>query len=196
MTDRPGHRVAELLARYDSAVLRPPDAAGAPDPAEAALAVPLQRWCLDGAGPGCSPLLRPLSPPAIAQRLRIGALAGDPERAARIANRLSLVLDGSLRLADSGALGRITLKLQTKLHGALWWRPLREDDPWDCGWLQGSTAALQAFQPRRPTLIVAQSPSPAQWQILRERQAGYAHAVRLLIVGTEPPGLAASPWTV
>jgi hypothetical protein len=200
MSERPGHRLSGLLARYDGSVLRPPDAAAALEGRQATLIEPLRHWCLDGAGPGCSALWRPFSPPTIAQRLRIGALAGDVVRAAHLANHLSLVLDGSLRLAERGSAGRVVLKLQTKLHDARWWRPLRASDPWDCGWLQGGAADLQAFRPRRPTLMVAQDLSEPQLQTLRERQSDYAHAVRLLVVGREPHGLLteepASRWAL
>ena len=187
MAASPAHRLSGLLARYNGTVLRPPDAAPSTTVPQLAVVQYLRRWCLDGAGPGCSPLLRPLSAPAIAQRLRIAVLEGDPPAATRIANHLSLLLDGSLRLAEAGPAGRVALKLQTKLHDALWWRHLRDGDPWDCGWLQGSATDLCAYSPRRPTLVVAKDLSAPTLQTLRERQANYAHAVRLLIVGQVPP---------
>jgi hypothetical protein len=105
------------------------------------------------------------------------------------AEQFCLQLDGSLRMAGSGPLGRLQLRLMTKLNDAMWWRALQPTDPWDCGHVRATPAGLQAmrgFIPRRPTLMVATGLTPALRQellsALQQRQADWPHAVRLLLI--------------
>lgn len=183
-----------LLARFDNALLHPPEGDAAA--AAGALAVPpgaqLLDWChgahiVDAAGlegPGADVL----------------------------AQALALHLDGSDRLAAcTGAVARLTLRLRVKADDlAMAWRAPRRSDCWDCGWLADEPAALARlahWQPRRATLVlvgeVAGSAAPgdpagadtnadldARWHaaghLLAARATTLARRVRLLRVAVTP----------
>lgn len=176
---------AQLTARYDLAALQPPDAGLAPQ-AAAALGRPalrtLRAWCLAGSSP-------------LKTRLAVAVLEGGNVASARtLVQTLCLERDGSLQLlACRGAAGRLALRLKTKLHDLALWRERQPSDPWDAGFLPGTAAGLQAlahFEPRRPTLLVAQGLSTpalrATCALLHARQRHYRHAVRLLLVPAQP----------
>ena len=199
-----------LLARYDSAALRvcPPVTDGVSADADAlARAWPvLLHWCFDGASPGNRPLWRPWAPPLMAQRFAVAQLVGAPDGTLRaVAEAFSRHIDGSDQLlACPGRWARIGLRLRVKWHDAQWWRARQSADPWDSGYLVDEPAALralQAFRPRRATLLVAVDLSAAALQAriatLAAQQARFAHPVRLLVIGTAmPPGPASAPVLV
>lgn len=185
-----------LSARFDLAALRPPaplPAAQTCHPAQDHAAWPaLHRWCLAGSGPGTRPFWSPGRAPAIEERFAVAALAGvDLATQRALAHALCLERDGSLQLqACRTAWGRLQLRAATKLHDALWWRERRPDDAWDCGYVIDTAAGLQAlarFVPRRATLLVADGLSAQTLGVvahgLFSRQALFAHALRLLILG-------------
>lgn len=171
---------ARLTARYDLQALQPPEEL-APPALQAAMTHPawpaLLAWCHEG-GPWAA---RPWPDN--------GASAGAPD--VNLAHTLGLVLDGSLRLrACRGAASRLGLKLRTKLNDVSPWRVRLPADPWDAGWLRPGSAGLQAlqgFQPRRPTLLVAGPELGAPHQqaaqaLLAARPAQARHALRLLVL--------------
>lgn len=193
-----------LSGRFDLAALRPPAPLAAGQtrhPGQDHAAWPaLQRWCLAGVGPGTRPFWRPGSAPAIGERYAVTTLAGvDIATQRALAQALCLERDGSLQLQTCRtAFSRLQLRATTKLHDAMWWRARRPADAWDCGYVIETPAGLQAlerFAPRRATLVVADSLSAAVLRTiatgLQERQAQFAHALRLLIVGAgqTPDGL-------
>jgi hypothetical protein len=189
------HRLSGLGQRFDKQALQPPQAASALAGADKAVLPALQAWCLSDSGPGCSRWTRPLTQPAIDQRLKIATLGPATPCALATAEQLCLQLDGSLRMAGSGPLGRLQLRLMTKLNDAMWWRALRPTDPWDCGHVRATPAgmdAMRGFIPRRATLMVASGLTPALRQellsALQQRQADWPHAVRLLLIGHESSG--------
>ncbi len=197
--------VPVLLARYDAAALRisPPlassnvDADVCADAPARSWAV-LLHWCFDGASPGNRPLWRPWAPPHMAQRFAVAQLVGSPDGTLRaVAEAFSRHIDGSDQLlACPGRWARIGLRLRVKWHDAQWWRARQSADPWDSGYLVDEPAALralQAFRPRRATLLVAVDLPAAALQArittLAAQQARFAHPVRLLVIGTAmPPG--------
>lgn len=175
----------QLGARYDLAALQPPDPAFAPQ-ALAAQGRPgwraLRAWCLAGSSP-------------LQARLAVAVLeGGDATNAHALVQALCLERDGSLQmLACPSAAGRVALRLKTKLHDLSPWRERQPGDAWDAGFLPGTPAGLQAlanFQPRRATLLVAQSLSTpalrATCALLHARQRHYGHALRLLLVPAAP----------
>ena len=173
-----------LLARFDTAVLRPPPADTPWPPADRARFEALRDWCLSGAVPVMTPAL------AIAQL----AGDGDGDASRELALQLCLERDGSLQLRALGATGRMALRLKTKLHDLMPARALRPDDPWDTGSLIASAAGLQAlasFRPRRPSLIVAEGlDRPVLQRVvdtLVQGQAAWAWPVRLLVLGAAQP---------
>ena len=184
-----------LLARYDTAALRVAAAVspGAPaDAAARALAWPaLQDWCFQGAEPGNRPFWRPGAPARVPQRFSVAVLAPALPGAA-LAEAWSRHIDGSDQLLACGGAGaRLALRLRVKACDLLWWRARRREDPWDSGYLVDEPAAwqaLQTFQPRRATFLVALNLSDeavaARIAVLAARQAGFPHPVRLLVVGT------------
>lgn len=190
-----------LSARYDAQALRVelPAAAPAPDAARPdsrrSPAWPLlQAWCFAGAGDGRSPFWQPSALPRVEQRFTLALLTGKPQaQLASLAEAYSRHIDGSDQLAAlRGGAARIGLRLRVKLCDALWWRARRPADPWDSGYLVDEVAALQAlrsFLPRRATLLVAVDLPAAALQeriaLLARRSAGFAHPVRLLVVGPE-----------
>jgi hypothetical protein len=197
--------VAVLSARFDLAALHPPaplPARQVRHPGQDHAAWPaLQRWCLAGAGPGTRPFWRPGSAPAIGEHCTVAALTdADLATQRALAQALCLERDGSLQLqACCTAFSRLQLRAATKLHDAMWWRARQPANAWDCGYVIDTPAGLQAlarFVPRRATLVVAEGLSIDVLRTvaagLQARQAQFAHAVRLLVIGADPmpPGLA------
>jgi hypothetical protein len=187
--------VPVLRARYDTAALRVRSPLG-PGPVPATVAQtrawPLVLdWCFEGALPGNRPFWRPWSLPRPTPRFAVAALAPDASGPA-LAEAVSRHLDGSDQLlACTGRAARLGLRLRVKAQDLVWWRARRRDDPWDSGYLVDEPAAwqaLHAFQPRRATWLVALNLSDeavgARIALLTARQAGFAHPVRLLVVGT------------
>jgi len=206
-----------LIARYDRAALRVGPAAdsigyrpGPLHPHQQAAWTWLQAWCFDGAGDGRSPFMQPVAPPHVPLRWAVAVLTG-PRGSGRshLAEAFSRHLDGDDRLqALRGRAARLRLRLGVKLADACWWRARRADDPWDCGYLVDEALALQAlqhFQPRRATLLVADDlPERALLErvaALAPRSAGFRQPVRLLVITpdiTTVPGCGAAhdagPW--
>lgn len=198
-----------LRARYDNAALQvaPPDPAASRVPGSQAISPSfsqrarpaLEAWCFAGAGDGGSPLWNPWALPRVPTRFAVAVLTGasgapDAELPA-LAEAFSRHIDGSDQLAAlTGAAARIALRLRVKWQDARWWRARQPTDPWDSGYLPDGEAALQAleaFCPRRATLLVALNlPAAAlapRIALLARRSAGFAHPVRLLVVGTPVP---------
>ena len=193
-----------LGARYNLDALRPPDPGTglpAPDAAAAKALHALRCWCLTGSGPGNTPWWRPLALPAVQTRLALTHL--DAARAngfsppQSLAAQLMLDLDGSLLLlACRTPTGRWALRLKTKAQDMMWWRPRQPADAWDCGCVRDTAAGLLAlarFVPRRATLLVVDGLTDATvatvatlWLALQARQHGFAHPVRVLVLGPTP----------
>ncbi len=203
-----------LIARYDDGALRvAPASTNANGETsrcdfsahEKAILVQLLQWCFDGAGNGRSPLWRPWAMPHVGRRLSIAVLVGDTVGgASQLAEALSREIDGSNQLAQAGgAWSRLCLRLRVKWNDCLWWRARELADPWDSGYLVDDPPALrrlQAFFPRRPTLMVAVAmPADAlldRIAVLSARCAAFQHPIRLLVVDGVLPaaiGLTADP---
>lgn len=195
----PARRPRVWSVRFDLAALRPPDPLP-PGRAQALQQHPawpaLVRWCLQGCGPGHRPWWQPGALPAVDARFTVACLLGaDAADRNALATALGLERDGSLQLqARATALGRLLLRLQTKWQDLQWWRMRQPTDAWDCGWLRDTPEGLQAlasFQPRRATLVVAEGLVATVLQVVLEdlcaRQAGFAHPVRLLVLGASAP---------
>lgn len=145
-----------MPARFDTRVLRPPQARG--DEAarlqdHAACAAAVQAWC-KAAGPGLAVASVTASTAAAAAPTR-----SDPAADLRAwADALCRHLDGGSRLDRLGRAAGLAWRLRTVLADA-WpaWR--RADDPWDAGWALSDPVALAHWQagwrPRRPTLLLA-----------------------------------------
>ena len=177
--------LATWRARYDTALMRPPDHDGAlPTSVSAAWRL----WCFASTGDGSTPFWRPWLLPQVQQRF---VMARAPERAGPWVDALMCDLDGSLQLqAAGGRLAGILLRLRVKLKDMAWWRTRQPGDPWDAGYLHDTPSvrtSLGRFLPRRPTLLVARSPDPAFLarcaQTLSVRQSAFRHPVRLLVLG-------------
>lgn len=192
--------LSTLIARYDAQLLRPP---ATPEPPARPAALPPQEqelqqqllaWCRDGAGDGRS---------SRQQQLSIALLTGAPATGrCALVEDTSLQLDGTYALLAAGGRWRQRLfRLRVKAGECLWWRPRPPDSPWDSGYLVDSAEALARlprFQPRRPTLIVAQhladAPLRDALHVLAARRASLAQPVRLLVLApSAPPALAAWP---
>lgn len=197
-----GAWLGSLRARFDGAVLRapPPHRPGATarplSAAQHAVWTRLHAWCFAGAGDGRSPFWRPAVLPRVEQRLAVGRLGPGPEaERQQLVQAFSRHLDGSDQLAAAGGrLAGLWLRLRVKRDDALWWRARRPSDPWDAGQLTGELHALQRFQPRRATLMVADGLGDAvlreALQVLQVNSAGYRHPVRLLVVDRSIDALA------
>jgi len=187
-----------LMARYDASLLRPP---ATPDPAappHAATAPHGQQalnrllaWCRHGTGDGRAPLLRPGARPAIPLPLSVALLGGVADGAASpLVEDLALQLDSTYQLlAAGGRWPQRLFRLRVKARECRWWRPRAADAPWDCGYLIDSPTAcarLPQWQPRRPTLLIAQGladePLRLVLRTLAARQAAFLRPVRLLVV--------------
>jgi hypothetical protein len=191
-----------LMARFDGTVMRvePPHAVGPAavplNAAQQAAWAHLHTWCFAGAGDGRNPFWRPSALPRVEQRFTVAALANGPDtERAPLVEAFCRHLDGSDQLAAAGgAVAGLLLRLRVKRDDALWWRARQPSDPWDCGYLIGEPPALQRFQPRRATLLVADGMGDAALRealhILRTHSAGFHHPVRLLVVGRSSEALA------
>ena len=193
--------LSTFLARYDAQLLQPParPAGAASWRAPAALPPPerevqqrLLAWCREAS---------PSGTPALSIALLTGTPAGS--RCALVEDA-ALRLDGTYDLLAAGGRWRQRLfRLRVKARECLGPR-LRGPDAalhavWDSGYLIDSTAALARlprFQPRRPTLVVAQDPADA---VLREavrtlaaRQPAFAQPVRLLVLAASAPAALAA----
>lgn len=168
-----------LGTRFDTRVLRPP-AVAANESArlqdQPASAAALLAWC-QGGGPDLAVAVLQGSGPA-------------PNLAAW-ADALARHLDGGTRLDALGRSAGLAWRLRIKLREAWPGRARQPDDPWDAGWALASGAALahwhSAWQPRRPTLVLAEAGradvlAPAL-AALAQRLAGSALALRWLWVG-------------
>lgn len=184
--------LSTFLARYDAQLLRPPAAATHPAPLpphEAALQQRLLSWCRHGSGDGRGPAPEPLS----AARLSGGPDDGQP---CPLVEDLALRLDGSFTLLAAGGAWRQRLfRLRVKWDECRPWRPRAADAPWDSGYLITGTdlpARLARFQPRRPTLMVAQGLDDAGLQqalrSLGARRKALAQPVRLLVLAAAGSG--------
>jgi hypothetical protein len=117
-----------LLARFDTAALRPPP------PSSAAVPADLLLWC----------------------RAAEGAFAWRETRASEAElDALMRELDGERRLRQLSRVRGIAWRLALKLREALGLR--RSDDPWDAGHARDKES-LRHFAPRRPSLIVSTDP--------------------------------------
>lgn len=196
-------RIGALLARFDGAVMRvePPhtvDSTAVPlNAAQQAIWARLHAWCFVGAGDGRSPFWRPGALPRVEQRFTVATLANGPDaERAPLVEAFARHLDGSEQLAAAhGALAGLLLRLRVKRDDALWWRARQPSDPWDCGHLIGEPHALQRFQPRRATLMVADaSLNDAALHeavhVMQTNSARFHHPVRLLVVGRSSEALA------
>ncbi len=161
--------------RFDTALMQPPAPGGTPD---AALLAALRAWCEAGA---FAPMSLPLAVARAAPHPGLDAAA--------------CALDGSHALARLGRWRGLAWRLALQL------RAPRPDDPWDCGWWCGGTAAAAAFRPRRPTLLLLREPAPealaALLATLRSQSADYALPLRVLVVSAretaEAPTIAPLP---
>ncbi len=180
-----------LPRRFDLRLLHPVAPADVSARSCAASAA-LVRACRLGAGPADRPLWQPWARPHI--EWPYGVFHVSETETAR---RACLQLDGSWALADaSSALGRWQVRLAAQAADLRWWRTLNEADAWDAGVVR-SAAALTAFRPRRPTLLVVehQALDAAALRVLGrlEQQAqDWPRAVRLVVAGGPPPAFARS----
>ncbi len=160
-----------LPRRYDTALMRPPDAHGAVD---ASVVVTLRALCEGRALP---------APPAPLQAASIGPCVG--------LDAAACVLDGSHELARRGRWRGLLWRLQIVWREQLAGRPAGHADPWDCGWWrEGPLGPARAFRPRRATLLMLRQPAPAATEellaTLREQSPAYVRPLRVLVVSVEP----------
>ncbi len=194
---QPPRRLLQVLrARFDSEALAAPNAdISLTQQTHPLLHTQLLQWCYTGAGSGAVPWFQPRRWSLLPTPLSVAALSStDAPALLSWATHFALVLDGSLQLQAAqrslGSLGAAALKLRVKANDASWWRSRRSTDPWDCGFLPGTPAALarlQHFVPRRPTLVLVHTLPPvavrAALAVLQERQAVFVQPVRVLVLG-------------
>ncbi|MBI5719730.1 MAG: hypothetical protein HZC37_18830 [Burkholderiales bacterium] len=175
------------LRRFDSIRLRPIATTGVSarrcSRTEALIAA-----CRLGTGPANRHLAEPSGPVRI--EMPFGCYQVDD---AEIARRAALQLDGSWRMSEASAFGRLLIRGRALWSDIAWWRPLQAGDAWDAGEAT-DTDALAAFEPRRTTLIVivdgaAGATLPRALADLERRAHRWQRAVRVLLVGA-PPGTA------
>ncbi len=201
MAEAPPRRLlATLRARFDGAALRvalpgqPAMAVHTPTATQLVQWAPLQAWCFEDVGDGCSPLLRPTHAPPVAQRFSVAVWPAADPAALTLIEAFSRHLDGSHQLlAAGGALAGLRLRLRVKACDVMWWRRRQASDPWDCGYALDepeTRAALARFEPRRATLVVAVGwPDEAlvdAVMAMRRSSPRFAHPVRWLVVQNEP----------
>jgi hypothetical protein len=175
-----------LLRRFDSTRLRPiattrVSARHCPR-TEALIAA-----CRRGTGPANRHWAEPSGPVRI--EMPFGCYQVDD---AEIARRAALQLDGTWRMNDASALGRLAIRAGALWSDIAWWRPLQAGDAWDAGAVPDASA-LEGFEPRRTTLIVIDRATsttlPRALADLERRAHRWRRAVRVLLVGA-PPGTA------
>ncbi|HEY1399049.1 hypothetical protein, partial [Roseateles sp.] len=156
--------------RFDDALMVPPGAQGAVD---AALLPALRTWCEGGAFPR---MTQPLRVASIAPHAGLDGVACE--------------LDGSHALARLGRWRGLGWRLQLLWRESVTARGAQASDPWDCGWWrEGPLGAVEAFRPRRATLLMLREPTPdvaaSLLSTLRANSSTYAHPVRVLVVSKE-----------
>lgn len=181
-------RLPRLRDRYDSTALQPITGTPAGNTASTPLDAELRRWVMDGAGSGAT--LSPWSLPVPPRALTF-AVVSTAHRAA--AHDFGYRLAGYHQLDGRSRLGGIAYRVGVQLRPLLWFLPRRDDEPWDDAWLTDidapRLAALAGWQPRRPTLIVLDT--PRQGVPLRVidtlhanvRRKDFRHPVRVLVLG-------------
>lgn len=165
-----------LPRRFDDALMVPPDAQEAVD---AALLSSLRSWCEGGAFP------------VLTEPLRVGSIA---PRAGL--DGVACALDGSHALARLGRLRGLLWRLRILGRECLGHRGTSPEDPWDCGWWRdGHLEPVQAFRPRRATLLMVREMDPervaALLSALHANSSAFAWPVRVLVISADPlPGVA------
>lgn len=180
-------RLPRLRERYDTAALQPITGQPMDNFGPAPLDKVLQDWVMDGAGSGAT--LLPWHFPAAPCPLACAII--NPTHRHRV-HAFGYRLAGYHQLETRSRLGGIAYRIGVQLRPLLWFLPRRNDEPWDDAWLnevdEARLAALARWQPRRPTLIVLDSPiEGAAARVLETLQAGLRrrlsqHPVRLLIL--------------
>ncbi|WP_374486605.1 hypothetical protein [Zoogloea sp.] len=180
-------RLPRLRERYDTAALQPITGQPLDESGPAPLDKVLQDWVMDGAGSGAT--LLPWHFPAAPRPLACAIVS--PTQRQRV-HAFGYRLAGYHQLDTRSRLGGIAYRIGVQLRPLLWFLPRRNDEPWDDAWLtnvdEPRLAALARWQPRRPTLIVLDSPvEGAAARVMDALQASLhrnlsQHPVRLLIL--------------
>ena len=181
-------RLPRLRDRYYSMALQPITGTPAGNTASTPLDAALHRWTMDGAGSGAT--LSPWRFPAVPCPLAC-AVISPTQRAA--VHTFGYRLAGYQQLDTRSRLGGIVYRVGVQLRPLLWFLPRRDDEPWDDAWLTDidapRLAALAGWQPRRPTLIVLDTPqqgvAPRVIDTLHAnlQRNGFRHPVRVLVLG-------------
>ena len=193
--------LSTFLARYDAQLLQPPIPPAGPGlpaalpPAEREVQQRLLAWCREAPPSGV---------PALSIALLTGAPAG---RRCALVEDAALQLDGTHALLAAGGRWRQRLfRLRVKARECLRARPrAAAADPhavWDSGYLIDATEALARlprFQPRRPTLLVAQGLADTVLRdvlcTLTARRTAFLQPVRLLVLDAAAPAALAAAST-
>ncbi|MBS0347308.1 MAG: hypothetical protein JSR69_12740 [Proteobacteria bacterium] len=193
-------RLPRLRDRYDTAALQPIPGLPADDAGPAPLNAALQDWVMEGAGSGAT--LLPWRFPAAPCPLACAIVS--PTQRHRV-HAFGYRLAGYHQLDTRSRLGGIAYRIGVQLRPLLWFLPRRNDEPWDDAWLtavdEARLAALSDWRPRRPTLIVLDSPvEGAAARVMDALQASLhhnlsQHPVRLLILHDGDLAETASPLT-
>lgn len=174
------------MQRFDTARLRPVDPQGV-DARSCARTEALITACRLGTGPANAHWASPGGP--VRLEMPFGCYQVDDLETAR---RAALQLDGTWRMADAAAVGRLAIRAQALWTDLAWWRPLAPGDAWDAG-EAASADHLAGFTPRRTTLILVTAPADDQLAralaTLERSATAWRRAVRVLLLGA-PPGWA------
>ena len=150
----------------------------------------LVRACRLGAGPASRPWWQPWQAPRIEWPYGVFHV-----HSLDVARRACLQLDRTWILEDAASSAeRWRIRLAAQAADRVWWRALGPLDAWDAG-IARSVAGLAGFAPRRATLIVVDqlgldAAAHAVLAGLEQRAQTWPRAVRLVVVGGEPPGYA------
>lgn len=194
--------LSTFLARYDARLLQPPRLPVSPagpgastgpaalPPPERDVQQQLLAWCRAGlAG----------SAPTLSIALLTG-LPDDGRGPCALVEDAALQLDGTYALLAAGGRWRQRLfRLRVKARECLPIGTHAADAVWDSGHLIDSADArahLPRFQPRRPTLLVAQGLAGAalrdMLRTLAARPSAWPRPVRLLVLAATPPAALAA----
>lgn len=186
-------RLSRLRRRYDDAALSPLrlQPGDSPDPT---LTPRFHAWVHDGAGNGASILPWQLPrPPKPLTTLHL------PASQAPAVRHFGYRLAGYHQLDDRSRLGGLAYRVGVQFRPVLWFVPSKanasNNTPWDDAWLEevddARLAALRAWQPRRPTLIVLQHlPAPrasATLEALTGAAVRTEHAIRVIVLEEDLP---------